>query len=542
VLSNSVHRWSVKRLGERWPRLLGRGVPRFAPWRHTAPVPIDDVEVQNFRSIQDTGKLQLGAITLLIGENNAGKSALLRAMYMVQATGGIVEPDDIRIGTDQIGVRFSVSEPYPTGIEVALRVGGLGIGGRISLSAWRDHETGAVSVDWPTDSQRASRGVAISPRRPNHLVAPFFARRKGGRYETVVRRDLAQEVDTTDRNLTSQIADLASGDHGPGRRYRALVEQVLGLNVGTFLTDEGQVPGQAVGLGQGISLSRMGEGVSSVVGILAELASPGRRLFLIEEPENDLHPKSLRALLEVLSGAVDAGHQFVVTTHSDIVLRSLGARDDTRIYRVEASSDSAGLPVSAYRPLDGHLDREEALLELGYEQTAPYGWLLLEEASGETFVRDVVIPLFVPKLAILRTVSAGGAGNLAKRLDGLNSMLLFAHLSADTRRAWVIADGDDAGRAAVARLRGGYSSWPEDRFQTLSLPDIEGYYPSRFGDKVAEIQREGDSRRATRLKGDLARQVREWSVGSGDARAELEESAAELIELLRRVEATLTGS
>ncbi|MEP9364015.1 AAA family ATPase [Nocardioides sp. CN2-186] len=503
-------------------------------------MPIESVEVRNFRSIRESGQIDLGPITLLIGENNAGKSSLLRAVHMVQG-GGRAEPDDIRIGTGRAQVVLAISDPPPTAVSTILRHGRYPLGDGVTLTADKDAYEFGVSLDWPRDSQRAAQVVQIPSRRPDHLTVPFFSRRKSAQYESAVRRDLAQEVDTTDRNLTSRIASLATGAHSEGRRYRELVDRVLGIEVSTYLVDDGQIPGQAVSSGDGIALTRMGEGVSSIVAMMTDLAAPGRRLFLIEEPENDLHPRALRALLDVLGEAAIDGHQFLITTHSDIVLRELGAKLGTRIYRVEVGADDRGLPLSSYHPISDSLDREEALRELGYEQTAPYGWLLMEEASGETFVRDVIIPLFAPRLAILRTVSANGAGNLARRLDGLHSMLLFAHLSTDAPLAWVIADGDRAGRDAIGELRERFSAWPPDRFRTLDRNNIEEFYPARFSDQVEAIRAEGDRQRAMRMKGELVRAVRTWAVGNDDAEAELEQSARPLIDLLRSVQESVAA-
>ncbi|MDP3950315.1 ATP-dependent endonuclease, partial [Microbacterium sp.] len=355
------------------------------------------------------------------------------------------------------------------------------------------------------------------------------------------RRDLARDVDTTDRNLTSRIAELSTAPYAAGKRYRELVDRVLGLDISTFLTEEGQTPGQAVSPEEGIALTRMGEGVSSAVAILTELAYHGNRLFLIEEPETDLHPKALRSMLDVISDAANHGHQFLISTHSDIVLRDLGARPGTRIFRVEAGSDENGIPLSSYRALDGPVDHEEALLELGYEQTAPYGWLLLEEASGETFVRDVLIPIFTPRLTILRTVSANGTGNLAKRLDGLHSMLLFAHLSSEKYRAWVLADGDQAGRDAIAGLTERFRTWPPDRFTVHTRDNIEDFYPTRFAGQVKAITDEGDGRKKRARKGELAQTVRDWAIGNEAAEGELLETAHELISILRGIEKSIAS-
>ena len=68
----------------------------------------------------------------------------------------------------------------------------------------------------------------------------------------------------------------------------------------------------------------MGDGVPNVVGLLADLALTKGKMFLIEEPENDLHPSALKALLELVEDGA-THNQIVVSTHSNIVARHLGS-------------------------------------------------------------------------------------------------------------------------------------------------------------------------------------------------------------------------
>ena len=41
---------------------------------------LSKVRVQNYRSIEDSGKFEIGDLTCLVGKNEAGKTALLSAM------------------------------------------------------------------------------------------------------------------------------------------------------------------------------------------------------------------------------------------------------------------------------------------------------------------------------------------------------------------------------------------------------------------------------------------------------------------------------
>lgn len=58
------------------------------------------VHITNFQSIQDSTEFDVGDVTCLVGKNEAGKSALLKAIYRLNP---IVEADGI----------FDVTDDYP---------------------------------------------------------------------------------------------------------------------------------------------------------------------------------------------------------------------------------------------------------------------------------------------------------------------------------------------------------------------------------------------------------------------------------------------
>lgn len=323
-----------------------------------------------------------------------------------------------------------------------------------------------------------------------------------------------------------------------------MAERVLHLSVSLLLVENGRAPGVPLSEDTGIRLRNMGDGVGQTLKLLTELADSGRHVYLVEEPEADLHPAALRSLLELIVEA-SAENQFVVSTHSDLVLRELGAVPDAVVYRVTQTQGSeAAPPTSVYQELRDSFERLEALKELGYSEPVPFGWLVLEESSAQTVLEGAILPIFKPKLSALRLVSASGAGNVPKTLRALEHMVLFAHLAEHERhRAWVLVDGDQAGADAIGTLQRDFPTWPAGRFRTLSRRHIEDYYPSRFEQQVARIEATPDNRLATKLKGELARAVAAWAIANPEeAMIELAESAGELVEILGVIEGEVDES
>lgn len=285
---------------------------------------------------------------------------------------------------------------------------------------------------------------------------------------------------------------------------------------------------------QGVALDNMGEGVSSALSLIVELADASGRLFLIEEPENDLHPLALRALLDVILDAVPE-NQFIVSTHSDLVLRQLGSAEGSKIYGV--SLDAARIPTSSFSLIETQEQRLDLLAELGYEPELPAGWLILEESTAERVCNQVLIPMFAPQLSGLRTISSRGTSKIASLFADLERLVLFGHLSERyKRKTWVIVDGDESGITVVSALRDKFPGWAPDHFITLSEPSFENYYPPRFQNRAQAALAATNWARQRELKGALAEAVCAWSLSDPEAaRRELAESAKEVIGVLTTI-------
>lgn len=493
---------------------------------------IPRVRVRNFRSIADSGELVLGNVTVLIGANNSGKSALLRAMLMTHGSGGW-DFADVRHGAQGAEVQMALEMPYP---ESLARGSGSDLSEVDNLTLHVEGFGGVTTkLSWDTSSgpQAGSMHITVSHSRPDHLFVPVLTRRRAAVFETTVAPDAAATVGLDDRSLSSRLTAL--GDHPEGDRYRSLMQRLLGLSVSTLLVQGGVTPGIPLSTNTGIELARMGDGVRNMVLLATELADQSRpRVFLIEEPENDLHPQALLALMEVLREA-SRHHQLIVTTHSDVVLRELGSLTGSRVYET-SSTVKDKIPTTTYRPLVDEFDRREALTNLGYTHDLPIGWLVLEESTAETFIRSCLVPLLVPRLGMLRTAEAKGATNVTRTVTGLHRMVLFARLlQDDAPRAWVLVDGDKPGQDAVRELKRAFPAWPASRFATLPGPNLEHFYPPRFRDRVEAIAK-APRREQSRLKGELVEHVVAWAHSDAGAVGELERSAAGLIAELRRIE------
>jgi hypothetical protein len=88
--------------------------------------------------------------------------------------------------------------------------------------------------------------------------------------------------------------------------YEELCKAMFGFRVSVHAAEDGR--GQQAGIPVGsfgyIPIESMGEGVSSQFGLITDLCIADGNLFLIEEPEDDIHPEGLKALLNVTNYGV----------------------------------------------------------------------------------------------------------------------------------------------------------------------------------------------------------------------------------------------
>lgn len=497
---------------------------------------IDRLQIANFRSFAVAQSIEMGAITILIGPNNAGKSSVLRALYLLQD-----HPEfgrDIRIGTPESDIRLSLSEiRTPT--------------------TWPDidHDRGELAIKVTRNQIElafaAPDGSSVSalgrfpPRDPDHYVVPFFSRRKATLYQEDVREELARSVQGDFGNLAAKLSRLGNPSYPAHEMYDRTCRAILGFTVTAIPSANGQRPGIYLPNRETLPLDQMGEGVPNIAALLADLAESEGKLFLVEEPENDLHPKALKSLLDLVVES-SSRNQVVVSTHSNIVARHLGAAPDSRLYSVSLSPGVMP-PETVIEPVGPSPEaRLRVLRDLGYEFSDLdlwEGWLILEEASSERIIRDYLIRWFAPRLTRVRTFAAGGNTKVAPAFEDFNRLVLFANLDEAYRNSvWVLIDGDEEGREVIERLRERFPKWEGDRFDCFESETFESYYPAHFASGVERVLAIAQKQERRRAKRDLLAAVIVWLDEDDErGRAALAESADGVIVHLRRIEAQLFG-
>jgi hypothetical protein len=486
-----------------------------------------------------------GPVNVFVGFNNSGKTALLRSLCCLQSGLSTGQAQLVRLGAQRGEAIFSLADLQPELLQGDLDEPIDGDSLRLSISG----STSTRSLWLESSGGNSSRSQSIgefSSTRPDNLLVPHLTRRKTDYYQQqTITSSQENAVNAKLDNLTARIQPLASHDTAAGRYYRHHSADILGFVLASVNEQNGQEPGMLTDDGKKLTVHGMGEGVPLVAALLADLAVSSGKVFLIEEPENDLHPAALKKLM-TLTQEASAENQFFVTTHSHIVLQHLGSTPNSKVYRTDVTVDR-GMPTSTCRAITGTADRLGTLRWLGYE-LADFdlwnGWVIFEESSAEWFTREYLVPWFAPDLNAVRTFAASGAADVEPTFHERLRLTRFAHLEGPFKyRTWVVVDGDEAGTKAMTRLKTTFPDWPESRFVKLTQPGFELYYPQRFrAEAYAVLEVKGkaakrDAKEALRIR------VDEWVRANLQiAKADFAESADEVVQLLRRIAAEIAAT
>ena len=369
------------------------------------------IRISGFRSLEATDQIDLGSINVLIGANNAGKSSILRALYLLQQGSGTAFAD-VRTASGKALIEISVADVI--GVAAMGAAGNVGAGTFSLGYETLDRRGGQQSFNF-CDAAGSNHSFAQLPAvDPNHFIVPYLSKRKTLSYNEDVRSQHALNIQPSFQFLAAKLSRICNPSFPGSNQYMSACREILGFEITAIPSEGGQVPGVYLPSKEPLPIDQMGEGVPHIAGLLADLALSENKLFLIEEPENDLHPDALRALLRLLVTS-STKNQFVISTHSNIVLQHLGAEPSCSVY--EVSAEKGQLPVTAkVRLVDRTPEARLTVLKaMGYSLSdfdLWDGWLFVEESSAERIIRDYLVPWFAPRLTRVRTISSGGTSKV----------------------------------------------------------------------------------------------------------------------------------
>jgi AAA15 family ATPase/GTPase len=496
---------------------------------------ITAIKLDNVRSFQTVPLTELSkSINVFIGANNAGKSTLLYSIYLLQNR-NILTEKDIMLGHTQGTIELSYAGNHlniiPNNIEYKGIEFVLNGGNRNFIS---------------TNNFRAGNLDELSNLEPNNLIYPYLSKRKVTNYSETISEVNTNLVSGNFSCLYSKIDRLNTPQFPLYKQYVEACNNILGFEISTITKDSGKRAVYYIDKNNQIPLTSMGEGVANILGLITDLCVAEDRIFIIEEPENDIHPKALKALLKLIIEK-SSSNQFFISTHSNIVMKYLGAVPDSKIFNITndfRDSENPNLFLSQLNEISNNPEERRKVLEdLGYDFfdfDLWKGWLFLEESSAEVFIRDYFIDWFVPSLkGKIRTFSADGSSKIIPKFDDFNKLFVFLHLEPTYKnKVWVIIDGGEEEKQILDKMKEYYckSGWKESNFNQFKEHDFEMYYPSEFKERVESVVKIVDKYKKREAKKELLNNVKQWiNQNESKAKEEFEISAKEVIDLLKSI-------
>ncbi len=522
---------------------------------------IKSIELNNIRCFKQE-KIELSKnINLLVGKNNSGKSTIIKSIYKLQDKNAI-SFDDIRKGEVSSAIYYKLDN----------------LKSLIGKSIFPNNKTDNTNAFFSFENiNTQNEGCCFDenleniknfnyrnlygdlafeqlPTFPtkeneNNFIFPFLSKRKTDYYDFNGNKNDSFEVTDNFRNLASRIQRLGNPSHSLNNIFNELCDEILGFRIGTIPSENSN--GISIGIFPTtkdiIYIQSMGEGVANIIGLITILLTENEKLFLIEELENDIHPEALKKLLNLIIEKSDK-NQFIISTHSNIVLKYLGSAANSKIFYIDwqpkdikSYSEKENIPISQVSLIDNSpAERINILQKLGYDffDFELYkAYLILEESSAEQIIKEFIIPNFIPELQNkIKTIAAGGVDDILPRLIDFKRLFVFIHNSEIYfEKAWIIADGDEAGLKVIKDIRKQFSTWRKDQFSNWSKKNFEDYYPDRFQDDVKKIF-ELDKKRKRGEKARLLKEVLKWTVNEKDlAIKEFERSAKDVIDFLNLI-------
>ncbi len=349
-----------------------------------------------FEGSQAKLRMRKGGITALVGPNNSGKSALMRAMYELRPYLQIIwsyswESDPIS-GTmksfGQAANQFaSVQDPadiapskptQPRRIEYVLSTNQWKLTSEHSQpSLYEVRRTFEYTGDWEA---RNNEMVALQQMLPKVVyLGPF--------------RNIALEaVSGTASHYglpvgSAFVANWAALKNGPQRESRQAVTRteraigdLLGFRGGVQInaSHDGKSLQLVIDGTESVTLADVGAGVAQLIFSVITAATQKPFILLIDEPELNLHPAMQVKFIEALQEHVEFA--IVMATHSLGLARQVA----DEILLVTQDRDTG---KSNAVPLEHVKNGSVLLAEMGYSQFASLGGkaLLLVEGVTEVF-------------------------------------------------------------------------------------------------------------------------------------------------------------
>jgi hypothetical protein len=311
---------------------------------------LTNLVLRNFRNHTRTSLAALAPLSVLVGPNGVGKSAVLEAADILHHLGRVDVDELLERGGPHDPARLVRRGSPSFSISADGTVGGSSYSVALTAHADPTKPPRATVGNPPTTPSFANGALDVPPPILRALTgASYFRLEPSELRESSYPEHLPPRIAPNGYGLASAVSFLMRTDPDAHRelteRLRSVVPVVTGLRSNPvkmpratrrkLAVDGKTIPFDTNDIvigdellfdtvdARGIPGSAASEGTLFVLGLLAAMALPDRpSLLLLDDVETGLHPKAQRQLVRVLRDltSADPALQMIVTTHSPYVV------------------------------------------------------------------------------------------------------------------------------------------------------------------------------------------------------------------------------
>jgi putative ATP-dependent endonuclease of OLD family len=475
---------------------------------------VAEFRVENYKSIKDSGFLEIDNFTTLIGKNDAGKSSYLEALtiflnkgkpdehhFHKQEEEKIVFTAKIQTIPDEIydALSAEIIESSGDGLEIKRKfqkregttpkadtfVNGVKLS-KGAITVEDDRLTKAKSRDYIFDYLPdpifvpAERDVTEETKLKggtflNDILVPILEKGglEGGREIEEARQTLEEKLSDTSDTLGDRLATNMK-DHMPD------LEDVS-LNTGDVSIEKAispQIKLQDKYLPDSVDIKERGSGIGSLfilslMQTYVDLQMGEGYYLMFEEPGNWLHPGAERKMLGTLKDISDEGAKILISTHSQVFIDQEDRGDMYLVRRRNGESEYEKIEEEAFKAVEEIGARNSDLLQSDFV-------IYVEGPSDVQVLKEVARHVDGWDSQNITIQHLGGTGNLEhcdpEELRKINRKLAFL-LDSDRKNE------DDAPNSTASDLKNACDRL-DIKCKILEKRAIENYFN---GDAIQEV-------------------------------------------------------
>lgn len=213
-------------------------------------------------------------------------------------------------------------------------------------------------------------------------------------------------------------------------------------------------------------------------------------VFMIDEAELHLHPSAQRSLKDALVELSSSGDQFIITTHSSVLISDDIESDSVKqsIYKVEKIDHKSTIEIQT------KIDRQDLVYDLLGGNPAdllmPRNFLVVEGESEYRFITSVIKRFYPTKKEIKIIKAFGDIDRAGKAIDAIEKVFTPLSESLYADRTIVLMDNlkTEAMKASFDAFRRKFENVMNVDEQVVFLPlgSIEEYYPDASPSQIRE--------------------------------------------------------